>query len=370
MNRRKFLSALASISAMMPFKGVAGTLFSGTKKGFNILLLGDIHFDKPEHHDVEYVKTHSRAGVGEFSRYCKFTRDNFPALMQVVKEQANTFKAEFILQLGDFVQGLCGSKELATRQVNDFISAVKEKNFDRPFIVVKGNHDINGEGAPEMYIDTILPWQAKELKRPVESANLSFVQQNTRFVLFDCYSDDSLEWLQQVLKGHKEQNLVFCCHVPIVPFDERSNLIQYYGDAQKRNTLLNLLGKHKAIVVCGHLHKTCILTRQTAQGNFVQVSICSIIRALDAPVKDVLKGLDAYNGDLVNLLPKFSVNSMPHRRALLMQEKPFIRYYEYANFSGYSTMQIKSNGEITMSIFQNTSKKPWQTVNLSALLKV
>ena len=63
----------------------------------------------------------------------------------------------FVIQLGDFTEGLCGSRELQDRMFRGAIEQVKAK-IKVPFLVTKGNHDITGPGAKESYRETLLPF--------------------------------------------------------------------------------------------------------------------------------------------------------------------------------------------------------------------
>ena len=372
-NRRKFIVTLGTLAAALPLGASAFDFISSPGKGFNFLLLGDLHYDKLEHHDMAYLNAKYPNDLGQIKNYSRITAENLPSLMKLAKEKAGEKNADFYLQLGDFVEGLCGSEALAKKQTDEFISFVKDQKLKRPFFVIKGNHDITGEGARENYAKTIIPWQKGEQKESFSGANSTFVHKNSRFILFDSYSaEDSLTWLKEVLKEHTEEHLFFCIHQPVVPFDARStwHVLSAKNQQGLRQDLLELLGKHQAIVLCGHLHKTCILTRSTLQGNFVQVCIGSVIPGPNTPIKDHLKGLDAYNADLVNLEPKFSPTSLDERRANLIAEKPFIKHYEYANFCGYATASVDEKTGVSLSIFANLDQTPWTTINLTNLNKL
>jgi 3',5'-cyclic AMP phosphodiesterase CpdA len=308
----------------------------------------------------------------QIENYSRITRENFPRLIDVSKEKAAKIKADFWLQLGDFVEGLCGSEALAQKQATDFISYLAAQSIKRPFFVVKGNHDITGEGAREMFKNTVLPWQSKEHEKAMQNANTTFVYKNARFVIFDCYAADaSLEWLKEVLASHKEEILFFSVHQPIVPYTARANwhVFARPSQQQKREELLNLLGKHKAIVLSGHLHKTSVLSRSTPSGTFVQVAVGSVIPAPDAPITDHLKGVQNYNpATLLNLEPKFSPASFEERKKNLEMEQPFIRHFEYADFCGHSTVCVSSKNEVMLTLYANVDKKSWAIVNLTELL--
>jgi hypothetical protein len=326
------------------------------------------------HHDMNYLKEKYPNDIRQIENYSRITRDNLSYLMRVSKECADKIDAKFYLQIGDFVEGLCGSKELASLQTNELISYIDQQQLLRPFIAIKGNHDITGTGAKEVYEEIVLPWQAKQLGQSVNSANNVYVHNHARFILFDCFNEqESLAWLKRIIKEHrKDEVLFFCTHIPVVPYDARSNWHIYVhpDQQQQREELLNLLAEHKAIVLSGHLHKTSILTRSTPSGNFVQVGLGSVIPSLDSPIRHHLKGVDAYGADLVNLEPNFSPPSLQARIEILEKEKSYIRYYEYADFCGYASITVDRRREVTLSIFANADRQPWAIANLTQLLKV
>jgi predicted phosphodiesterase len=370
-NRRKFIASIGALAAALPLGASAFDFIPGKGSAFNFMLLGDIHFDKLEHHDMAYVKLNYPNDIVQIENYSRITRDNFPLLMNAARKKAKKVNADLWLQLGDFVEGLCGSEKLARQQTQEFIDFVAGQNLKRPFFVVKGNHDITGEGARAVYRNTVLPWQGQELKKPVSSANATFVHKNARFIIFDCYSaEESLKWLKDVMAQHKEELLFFSVHQPLVPYNSRSNWHVFAKASQKaqRDELLNLLGEHHAIVLTGHLHKTSILTRKTATGKIVQVAIGSVVDSPEAPVKDHLKGLNTYNADLLKLEPSFSPATYQERKENIENEKPFIQHFEYADFCGYATMNVSSQNEVVLSIYANAGNSAWTTVNLSELL--
>ncbi len=323
LSRKKFIVSLGALAAALPLGASAFDFFPSRCASFNFMLLGDIHFDKLEHHDMDYVKLKYPNDISQIENYSRITRENLPLLMKATKQKAEDVNADFWLQLGDFVEGLCGSEVLATKQTEEFISMVKDEKLNRPFFVIKGNHDITGEGANEAYVQSVLPWQSKELKKKAPTANATFVHKNARFIIFDCYRlKESMEWLKMVLAEVREKLVIFSVHAPIIPFDARANwhVFGKAGQESQRDELVELLGKHNAIVLCGHLHKTSILTRTTSAGTITQVCIGSVISSPDAPIKNHLKGVETYNADLVKLEPKFSPDSLEERKSILENE--------------------------------------------------
>ncbi|WP_311946752.1 metallophosphoesterase family protein [Mucilaginibacter terrae] len=371
LKRRRFLKYLSIAGIALPFKSVAKNMLPRSSQAFSFMFLGDLHFDKLMHHDMAYLKEKYPNDIRQIENYSRITKDNLSSLIQASKQRAKQTNSNFYLQIGDFVEGLCGSKELATLQTSELINYIDQQQLGLPFIAIKGNHDITGTGAREVYQEVVLPWQSRQLKQPVTTANNVYVHKNTRFILFDCFSEkESLEWFKMVIKDHKKnEQLFFCTHIPLIPYDARSNWHIYVrpGQEKEREELLNLLAEHKAIILSGHLHKTSIVVRNTPSGNVVQAAIGSVISALNAPVKNHLKGLEAYNADLVNLEPNFNPTSLQLRREILEKEKPFIRHYEYADFCGYASMNITDKNEAVLTIFANADQEPWSTVNLTQL---
>jgi Calcineurin-like phosphoesterase len=371
MTRRRLLQGLSLLGASLPLRGWA-LPFRSTQE-FKFVFLGDIHFDKLGFHDPQYIKTKYPHDLSQIENYSRITRENLSSLMDVSKAHARKTDSKFFLQIGDFVEGLCGSKELAGEQTTEFINYIDQQNLERPFIAIKGNHDITGTGAKDIYQEIVLPWQSRELAMPLNSANNVYVHNKARFILFDCFTEaESLVWLREVIKEHKpDETLFFCTHIPVVPYNARSNWHIYVHpeQAEQREEIMNLLGAHNAIVLSGHLHKTSVVVRNTPSGNFVQVGLGSVVPALNAPVKDHLKGLDAYNASLVNLEPDFSPSSLEVRKQILEKEKPYIRYFEYADFCGYASIAVKRQNEVEITYFANADQASWQKFNLTQLLK-
>lgn len=89
-SRRKFVASMGMVAAALPLGASAFDFFSSPGKGFNFLLLGDIHFDKLEHHDLDYVRTQfSEGDVTQVHNYSRITKNNFPHLLDKTKEQAS-----------------------------------------------------------------------------------------------------------------------------------------------------------------------------------------------------------------------------------------------------------------------------------------
>jgi hypothetical protein len=95
-----------------------------SNKAFSFVLLGDVHYDKAEHHDLGWAKqTKSTTAISP--GFVQKTREILPPLFASVRDTIADLnrnpatRVAFVLQVGDLVQGACGNEELATRQNSD-----------------------------------------------------------------------------------------------------------------------------------------------------------------------------------------------------------------------------------------------------------
>ncbi|MFA0751891.1 MAG: hypothetical protein SLRJCFUN_002294 [Candidatus Fervidibacter sp.] len=344
-----------------------------TSEPFASLVLGDIHFDRLEHHDLDYVRQkHGEGDVRQIQNYSRLTETVLPQTFAEVKEHIQTFKPPiaFVAQLGDFVEGLCGTPQLARRHVEDAVAFVKKARLGVPFLITKGNHDITGPGAVEAYNQVILPFLGEQLKRTLTSASFTVWQGNALFVFFDAYDAASLDWLERTLSEQQARHVFVLLHPPVVPIGARSlwHLYARPEQQQQRQRLLNLLGRYRAIVLTAHLHKFGIAMRKTESGSFVQVTLNSVIPSPEVDPKQVLQGVEHYGPELVRLEPNFEPQTEAQRRAALAAERPFIAYYEYADAPGYAIFVVDASS-VHAHFYVGLGKRRWRSLNLTALLQ-
>lgn len=236
-------------------------------------------------------------------------------------------------------------------------------------LITKGNHDITGPGAPDAYRNLILPFLSQSAGSKITEATFSRRQGSTLVAFYDAYDKNSLDWFEKTLAESNPQRLVVAIHPPVVPYNARSNWHIYSSPKQtaQRARLLELLGRHRAIVLCGHLHKYSLLVRHTDHGPFAQLAISSVAASSDGQPKDIRSGLANYTPDLVDLEPKHAPETIAARRDLLAAERPFIEQFDYADTWGHAVVRVTS-AKITADIFRGFDPNPWKTVDFAALL--
>ena len=92
-------------------------------------------------------------------------------------------------------------------------------------------------------------------------------------------------------------------HPPFVPYGARATWHQFSAekDRSKRDKLLDLLGRERAVVLGGYIHRLNTFARTTPRGRFAQLAVSSVIDAAAPPPKTPLSGLANYTGDPIRV---------------------------------------------------------------------
>lgn len=338
---------------------------------YSFVYLGDLHFDKRSHHDFEWVQANKPNDIRQIEDYVRITENHTPSLLRRIQSsiESSDGRIKMIVQGGDLTEGLCGSRELQETQFRDALKCVRNYLPKTTFIAAKGNHDITGPGAREAFNNVMLPWLSNECEKEIDSASFFFMKGPDLFVFFDAYHNNNLDWLENTLSRNKHRHVFVVMHPPAVPYNARStwHLFSRAKEKEVRERFLNILGSNKVVLLTAHLHKYVVLKRRTSRGPFVQFSINSVISSPEISVRDHLEGVKNYSGWLVELEPEFQPDTKEQRQKSLEDEKPYIAYFEYADFPGYAIINVSDKG-INADIYMGDSGKVWKNIPLSSLL--
>lgn len=347
-----------------------------TRNAFSLLLLGDLHFDRREHHDRGWVAANHPDDLRQIDDYTRVTGHRTPLLFAALRRAVRGPgpRAVCVLQTGDLVEGLCGSAALALRQDQDAVRFIRAASLGVPFLFTKGNHDVTGPGAAAAFSEVFHPFLVGEARHlqpgfaEVTSARYTVHTRNCQMVFYDAYDPESLPWFEAVAARRTATHLFVIVHPPVVPFGARSTWHLYSAeqDASRRAKLLALLAEHEAFVLGGHIHRYSALVRRVGQGQFVQLSTSSVVRTPEVTPRDWLSGVAEYTGDQIRVEPGFSPETATERRAALEAERPFVRSFEYADLQGYAMLTI-DGGDVTVRLHAGTSGAPWRTLDLCRL---
>jgi hypothetical protein len=337
--------------------------------GFSFPLLGDLHFDRLEHHDMEWLTREKPGDVAQVKNYSRLTQEVLPRLLPEIRttiaEAAG--RVPFCLHVGDFVEGLCGTPELARRHCAEAVEFVREAKLGRPFLFTKGNHDVTGPGSVEAFDQVLLPFLSGESRQELRSASYAVTEGDSQFLFFDAYRPESLDWLEKTLERRAAKHVFVVIHPPVVPTGARSTWHVFAAERQRaqRQKLLTLLGRNRAIVLCGHLHKHGVLVRRTEAGPFAQVMVSSI---MPNPMAEPAAVVTEYGPDLVQLEPRFSPETEAQRRENLRLEQPEIRRFEYAETPGYALLHVAARG-VSAEFYSGLGRRRWKNVDVTKLME-
>lgn len=382
--RRRFLrtAAVATSGLAVGSNVLTGANSKNDSDRFAFVLLGDLHLDKLEHHDLPALRATDAKQLPHIEMYSRITAEMTPKLFSTVRKtivelnKKPATRVPFTIQVGDLLQGVCRNPELSQQHYKYALDFVRQSNLGTPFLFTKGNHEINEPSGSKLYRSDIIPFLSEQIRavdhrnEALQTAHFAVSHGNALFVFFDAYNrKDCLTWMESILAKRTEQHLFIVIHPPATPYGARAawHIFSNSTDAASRERFLNLLGRHRAMVLSGHLHKFSSMVRDTKEGKFFQLALHSVIPSEDVTSKATLVGTKNYTPKLLDLDPEYSPETREVRREWIETEKPFVRHFEYADLPGYAVVTIDRD-KVEAKVFSGISRKPWKTINVTKLL--
>ena len=381
--RRHFLRTSAAATGLALAPRWTHAAAPAGQRPFSFVLLGDLHFDRLEHHDMAWVKQDKPGDIVQIENYSRITREVTPKLLATVRETIADLnrnpatRVAFVLQAGDLVEGLCGTEELAVRHNTEALELVRDAQLGAPFLFTKGNHDITGPGAPPAFGRVFHPFLTQQARAvtpgsgEIRSARYTVECGNAQFAFFDAYeAGASLEWFEAVAAKRTAEHLFVVVHPPVVPYGARAtwHVFSHARETARREKFLTLLGEQHALVLGGHIHKYNTLSRSAGRGRFAQFALSSVLSAPASKPKDLLTGVESYTPEQIRVEPKFSPANEADRRAVLEAERKFVHAFEYADLPGYAVVTV-DGAKVHAKMFTGATREVWREFDFSALAK-
>src|SRR5215218_3547845 len=104
-NRRHFLQTTIAGAAALALRPL--DVCAADEPAFSFVLLGDLHFDKLEHHDLAWIEKNKSGDLSQIRNYSRITSEMMPKLFATVQQtvaelnQAPETRVAFVLQVGD-----------------------------------------------------------------------------------------------------------------------------------------------------------------------------------------------------------------------------------------------------------------------------
>ena len=362
---------------------LSALLFCGccADREYNLVLLGDIHYDNPKYHDKNYPAFKPKVPYGKGTRNkdgifswrshtlwvtescansnrniplnTKMWEKHLPELLDNAALCARTNKAKYAVQLGDMIHGDCGTVQLHQANLRDAVNEM-DKRFDCPVLTVVGNHDPRGVAGQEAWNST-MPAYLKSIVRdyPGTFGNYYIRIGKDLFYFHDVMNPD-LDYMEKVFKANPDSRYTFfVSHVPLIPTDKNS-LFEILTDDFDR--LFALLESRNVIVLSGHTH---YISRTQYNSKKTGKRIDQFI--LNSTVRSPQKQLAFKPGtDMVK--NEFRKGYLKHRELWNKYFDGNIKTPLFTRGSGYALLRVSDEGVFVD--YRNLTQKEYHTYKL------
>jgi 3',5'-cyclic AMP phosphodiesterase CpdA len=342
---------------------------NGQKSSF--IILGDLHYDLPDNHNMDWL-ANKPDDVRQVNEYTAYTKSNWTDFMEILRKRVQTVEpsVKALIQLGDLSEGLAGSEEKAGKMAANAMKAIEDANMSVPWIIVKGNHDVTGPGAVKAFQQFYVPMIQKQTNhKEINNASYSYISGDAQIICLDPWDKniDMISFLENELSASKAKFKFVAVHEPVIPVTERC-WHMFKDNPAKREKLLEVIARHKAIVLTAHLHRYAVVSRQTNFGPIVQVMVNSVVK--DRNYREPSQLITEYGPSLATNIPDWQPETLDARKAILAEEAKYVTYYKQTDLPGYAIIKVDCKKEsIQMEYYAAFGEKPYDKINLTKLLR-
>ena len=367
LTRKDFIRSAAAIGGASLLPGCA--LF-GKGSRYDVAVLGDTHFDaEPEsvyHSHYDESNRWAKIQHEEFRRNGEMWRGRCRELLAASAKLAGERPTDFVLQLGDIIQGDCDDVPTHQKMLDDCIRMLRAPYpKGLPFLTVMGNHDIRGKGARKAYFDFAEAFLSRELGQPVKYPAFSFVRGGDLWVFCDFETRD-LAPVIAAIESHPDVRYTFLVtHGPFTPSEDGFPAWRLGGGSAcdaTRPKLYGLLSRRHAIVLSGHTHRTAFFRHENAFGGFTEFTANSVWKApelaTDAPL---CAGAEEY-GKLARKQLKGKRLDEFLRGA--KEFRPGLRDYYWSAGAGHARLSVSDEG-VEMAYYPGAALRPARVFKLA-----
>lgn len=338
----------------------------------SFLVLGDLHYDRLSDHDLNWLGTKPDDLRQVTQEYTVYTEKNWSDFTGILRQKAQTVTPPLkaVIQLGDLSEGLAGSNEKARQMASHVIKAIEEIQMPVPWILAKGNHDITGPGAEQAFQEFYVPMIRRQTGNPeIKNASYSYTSGDVQITCLDPWdkSTDMVNFLEKELSASKAKFNFVAIHEPVIPVTERCWHVLRQNPEQ-RGKLLETIARHKAIVLCGHLHRYAVVCRKTSLGPIIQIMVNSVVK--DRAYQKPSRVITDYGPSLAENMPDWQPETLSARKAMLAEEAKQVTFYKQTDLPGYAIVKTDSEkGTVQLEYYAAFGKEPYDRIDLTKLLK-
>jgi UDP-2,3-diacylglucosamine pyrophosphatase LpxH len=337
----------------------------------SFLVLGDLHYDLAGDHDMDWLSTKPDDLRQVTTEYTVYTKNNWCDFMGILRQKVQTVKppVKAVIQLGDLSEGLAGSEVKAKQMAANAMKAIETANLQVPWIIIKGNHDVTGPGSEEAFQKFYVPMIRKQTNHPeINNASYTYISGNIQITCLDPFdkNTDMASFLEKELSSSNAKFKFVAVHEPVIPVTERCwHMLR--GNTEKREKLMEVIARHKAIVLCAHLHRYSVVRRNTSFGPIVQVMVNSVLK--DRKYQEPLLMITRYGPSLAENVPEWQPETLEARKVILAEEAKYVTFYKQTNLPGYAIISVDGEKDsVELQYYAAFADKPYDKIDLIKLL--
>ena len=329
------------------------------KDNYRVTFIGDIHFDGPKYHAVPPSERAQRINFTQW-------KGTSQKVLAAAGAAQNKDTAPFVIQLGDMIQGDCDNAELQGAAYTDAFAVIKSFFPDQKLLSVLGNHGYRGKRdaslAPDKYL---IPLLKKELGKDIELDGTNYAVQYKKdlYIFCDLRKNNIFEFTQKAVENAQNvRHIFFCSHLPMFPCSTGNPgwVVPQFKE------LIPFLAKHKAIVVCAHIHAMGYIVYKSTEGALAQITVTSMGREWQLGSLDnvCFKSYDDWKKSIKPhffTLPryKWSIENLEFFR-----NEDFLCYrVGFLEPSGFVQLEVQDK-KVTAHIFIDDSGRPAKSIIL------
>ncbi len=199
---------------------------------------------------------------------------------------------------------------MARQMASNTMKAIEAARMPAPWIIAKGNHDITGPGAAKAFQEYYIPMFREQTSNPdIKNASYSYRFDNVQITCIDPWDreTDMVAFLDGELSKSDAKFKFVAIHEPVIPVTERC-WHTLRKNQEKREKLLEVIAKNRAIVLCAHLHRYSVVRRNTEYGPIVQVMAVSVVK--DRDYRKPAKVITEYGPSLAENVPDWQPETL------------------------------------------------------------
>ena len=383
-NRREFVAA-AGVAGGLAWLGGCGGIPGGTPDAYEVAVLGDTHFDaEPEsvyHSHYDESNKYAQIQHEEFRRNGEMWRKRCRDLLVASARIAHEQKTDFVLQLGDIIQGDCDDVPTHKKMLDDCIRMLRAPYPSGiPFLTVVGNHDFRGKGAKEAYYQFAEPFMTAEVGRlggeglkcadlqpavAVKYPAFSF-RKGPDLWVFCHFETQNLQPIIDLIAADPGARHVFLVtHGPFSADDSRFFRWRLGGGNRcdaLRPRLYELLSRRHAVVLSGHSHTTTYWRHENRFGSFCEFTANSVWAKPELATGEPIHGDPKDYGVLT--MSQLEGEKLADYRHALDFFRPGLKGYFFSKAAGHYRLQVEA-GKVEMAFYPGATRTPARTFRLA-----